>query len=234
MTMMHQRHLRVRPRRAFTLIEVTVTIAIIMVLAGLIVAAGVGVLRRQAVSSTENALAVLEAAYTEWKNLSGRDLTFGVVNEPNTNARYDVLDPNTYSEAEALFITQQVMAVLGRNPQVRDLLIQLNDERIKAVTVTINGQPTESYNLFDAWDNPIFFVFPGRAFVPGFDAPPGPDEDRTVRTIWEQRFGIAQRGRGYFISAGPSGSFGDPTFAPGTSARREFEDNLYSNPVIKP
>jgi type II secretory pathway pseudopilin PulG len=61
----------------------------------------------------------------------------------------------------------------------------------------------------DAWGNRVAFVFPGRAYRFGSE-PPGslPDPDGSVRTPYENVFGVCTNGRICMVSAGPDGLFG--------------------------
>lgn len=221
-------------RRGFTLIELTVVIGIILLLVGLVVAAGVGVVKQQNVSRTQNALEVLNSAYTEWKRLSGRDITFGIDDVPVPGARYEIQDPDAWSEADQLRVTREVMCLIGRTPQVQEILAALSDEKIKQVQINYGGQPLPSWDLFDDWDRPVYFVPPGRKWVNGVDNPALRDTDGTVRHAAEQILGVAPNQSGYFISAGPNTDFGDFFASADSPARANAEDNIYSVEVERP
>jgi type II secretory pathway pseudopilin PulG len=63
--------------------------------------------------------------------------------------------------------------------------------------------------LVDPWGNRIAFVFPGRTYRFGADSDLGlPDPDGTVRTQYEQVFGVCANRRICLVSAGPDGLFG--------------------------
>lgn len=230
--MMHRRTHNSR-RRGFTLIELTVVIGIILLLVGLVVAAGVGVVKKQSVSQTQNALDILNSAYTEWKRLSGRDLTFGIDGQPVPNARYEIQDPDALTEPNMLTVTRQAMYLMGRTPQVQEILAQLSDDQIRSAPIVFNGQNVSTWDLFDSWDRPIYFVPPGRPWANG-DDPALRDTDGTIRHSFEQGLGVAPNRSGYFLSAGPDQTFGNAFASADTQARTQSEDNIYSAEVERP
>ncbi len=221
-------------RRGFTLIELTVVIGIILLLVGLVVAAGVGVVKQQSVSQTQNSLEILNSAYTEWKRLSGRDITFGIDGIPGGTARYDVQDPDVWSENTQLNVTREVLFILARSSQVQEILAQLSDDQIKQFDHDSNQLTPQYLDVLDSWDRPILFVPPGRAWVNGVDDPALRDTDGTVRHEAEQVLGAASNRSGFFVSAGPDQVFGNVFASADTAARTQAEDNIYSTEVEKP
>jgi type II secretory pathway pseudopilin PulG len=91
----------------------------------------------------------------------------------------------------------------------------------------------------DAWGNRIAFVFPGRAFRFGSDAGL-PDPDGTVRTPYENVFGVCTNRRICLVSAGADGLFGLPgeitPAAQDTVTARAISaaDNIYLYPLDPP
>jgi prepilin-type N-terminal cleavage/methylation domain-containing protein len=63
----------------------------------------------------------------------------------------------------------------------------------------------------DTWGNRVAFVLPGRAYRFGAEAPGAlPDADGSVRTPYEETFGVCSNRRIGMVSAGPDGLFGVP------------------------
>jgi type II secretory pathway pseudopilin PulG len=103
-----------------------------------------------------------------------------------------------------------------------------------------------SLTVLDAWGKPIRAVHPGRVFNALAQHPYGPvtdvgvaDPDGTVRTAFEDRYGVAQGRKVYFVSAGPDGQFGNLHLTVGQSSLTPAQqtdvnaagDNVYSYEV---
>jgi type II secretory pathway pseudopilin PulG len=93
----------------------------------------------------------------------------------------------------------------------------------------------------DAWGNRIAFVFPGRAYRFGSEAPGSlPDPDGTVRTPYENVFGVCTNRRICLVSAGADGLFGVPgEITPGaqdtvTARAISAADNIFLYPLDPP
>jgi len=91
--------------------------------------------------------------------------------------------------------------------------------------------------VLDAWDRPIRVVHPGREWQPTdvFANPPfnsAPDADGTIRTPYENVYGVCVNARPFFVSSGPDRAFGDLS---GNAINVEAaSDNIYSYEVQKP
>jgi hypothetical protein len=59
------------------------------------------------------------------------------------------------------------------------------------------------------------------------------DDDGTLRTEFENRYGICLNRKIVFVSAGPDGDFGDLQLnnSPSTPVNSAADDNMYSAPV---
>jgi prepilin-type N-terminal cleavage/methylation domain-containing protein len=86
------------------------------------------------------------------------------------------------------------------------------------------------HTVLDAWDRPIRVIHPGRPHDPN-DLIATVDDDGTVRTPYEDQYGIARNARVLFISGGPDGRFGDISAADGTPMKEATRDNIYSYEV---
>ena len=99
------------------------------------------------------------------------------------------------------------------------------------VVIVFPGRRAYEEDRDDDYDAPI----PGESTTDGFapDYPIVVDSDGTIRTPFEQKYGICRNQRALLVSAGPDGKFGnrfaDPTA--GGDEQKAFEqsaDNIYS------
>ena len=224
-----------RPARGFSLVELTVVIGIVVLLAGLTISAGTAVVRNAEHRATETALVQLDAAVREWELLADRKLTWA---EPGEQAEVHAVTP------EVLIITE-ILDVVTRNAASRDLIAHIDPDlvyRYEDDTAPWLSSPMEmsevndrfigSLTVLDAWGTPVYATHPGRAWVP--DDGPDRDDDGTIRTRNEKDYGISPNRRIVFVSAGPDQRFGLPAeFYPlDMQAMREARlDNIYSIPV---
>ncbi len=229
-----RRHARRRMcRGAFTLIEMVIVIGIIVVLAGLTLAVSVAVTQGAEIRQTEATIELLNAALREWESQSDRQVTFGVPNQPFTNARYDIVEPSGIGPDEMNQMTGELMTILGRNASAREIVARITPDFVDRY-VDSNG--VEHMLIRDAWGEPIVAVFPGREWVFNPDSGDGVirDADGTIRTVFEEGCGVAVNRQICFLSAGPDGLIGDLGAAPDTPKFAEAQDNLYSYAPINP
>ena len=106
---------------------------------------------------------------------------------------------------------------------------------------TAGPRDSSRSEFVDPWSNRIAFVFPGRAYRFGSE-PAGslPDADGTVRTPYENVFGVCTNRRICLVSAGADGLFGLPgeitPAAQDTVTARAISaaDNIYLYPLDPP
>lgn len=254
-----------RDRAGFTLIELLVVIGIILLLVALTLTVGTGMLRQSEVRETQNTLQILEIALSEWERGVDRQVLYGKSRvgasnngEPCGPEQYEleqvVVWPNDLAvgDLQALQTTDNLWALLGRSTTVRELLARVNPDFLRELDPAnpqgldlahLNG--SLSYRILDSWGNPIIAVMPGRRHnrqCEGNDytVDSRPDADGTIRTAFENRYGTATDRRVFFVSAGPSGVFGDlhldialPNLGPAQlDGVDDASDNLYSYPVF--
>lgn len=266
------RLMTVRGRTGFTLIEMLVVIAIILLLVALTVTVGRGVLRQSEVRETENTLRLLDLAVQEWELSLDRQLMYGKNDEPcyderdERDERYELQQDFSWNhtwgnEASAVrdaeWTTDRMWAIFSRTPGVREVITRVNpayvaalnddgavDERVQMHGNDMPNGLQPSFRFLDAWDRPIIAVLPGRRYNRSCDGSnytvgnnERHDADGTIRTPFENRFGVAADRRIYFVSAGPDGVFGDlrldRSIAEVLEAdARAAQDNIYSYPVV--
>ncbi len=163
---------------------------------------------------------------------------------------------------EALRQTDILWSILSRTASSREILARINPDYLQELDPDndpqnelehLNGRI--GYRILDPWGNPILAVMPGRRsnndcdeddycdedmVPPHSDLDHCPDDDGTIRTPFENHFGIAVNNRIFFVSAGPNGQFGG-LFLMRSSGnlndkhKREIAraaDNIYSREII--
>ena len=150
------------------------------------------------------------------------------------------------------------LAVMGKNPACAGILAKADPKLVRAVvcvTGAAGGAPVEQvFNMtefIDPWGQQVLLVFPGRRYYEedredDYDAPiPGEidafnpdypialDSDGTIRTPFEQKYGVCRNQKPLMVSAGPDGKFGNRFADPnlGGDQQRAYEqsaDNIYS------
>ncbi len=230
-------------RLSFTLIELVVTVAIIVLLAGLLVSAGSAVLQQAERRRTEAALELLSAAVREWETSADRKLTWW-------EWYYDggSLPPGAYDIAhgdlEQLILSEILRVVLRAEP-ARAIFARIEPE----LAVALDGanlpawidEPAEislvqswgdALTVLDAWGTPIYATHPGRPWAPEDGDNPPRNDDGTIRTWNELRYGACRNREVVFVSAGPDRRFGlpeeFPPEAPPEAVLGARRDNLYS------
>jgi type II secretory pathway pseudopilin PulG len=241
----HSPLLRARSRRhasgGFSLLELMIVVAIIIILVSLTLAVITPVLLKNEERVTRGVLSQLDAAITEWETSVQRRVTF-----PNSAAEssaagtvWDVIfDPPLPATAAAPFTgtyaiqfrrTARLLELVSQEPKAREIISKIpsaNLTNIRRATAAANGdQYMDAKGVVDAWGTPIVAVFPGRDWKSTDPATIIKDFDGTIRCVAEDGTTPATTGWGVcrnrvvmFVSAGP-----DQLFL-GVNAA----DNLYS------
>lgn len=230
---------RTRPAAGFSLLELTIVIGIILLLAALVVAVSTAVIAANEKRNTQNTLAVLDAAMKEWERQVDRPVTFQ--NATGETGAWDVvLDPTITVLGIPAAVTQYngtgdlqkhrrrtvaLIELLAKQPDVETVLARLPEDTLRRVrTATTPVQYANSKEVLDAWGNTILAIFPGRAFRTGDGGTP--DADGSIRTVSESTSPRFCRNRQVlFVSAGPDGILLDNG---STASVDESADNLYS------
>ncbi|MDY7108926.1 MAG: type II secretion system protein [Planctomycetota bacterium] len=227
-------------RRAFTLVELIVTIGVIAFLTGLTVSATVALVQRAEVHKTEDIIRLLDLAQREWELTADRKLSWG--DDPN---RHDI-----WSDREFTLIITELLGVIQRNQRVKDMIAKIDPDLIfiyeeGEMPAWIPPGAEDQYEQFiggmtilDAWGVPIYATHPGAPAGPGT---PIVDPDGTEQTRNEQYYGIARDRRVCFISAGPDQRFGLYSEFTGMygeelqeALKEARKDNIYSYPTEVP
>ncbi|HUO06993.1 MAG TPA: prepilin-type N-terminal cleavage/methylation domain-containing protein [Phycisphaerae bacterium] len=134
-----------KPTRAFTLIEIMVTIAIILILAVILLAVGGNVRRNAQISATR----------TELQGLAGLVERFQQDNpaSPIQTTLYNN-DASSYSQAypKAPATTNYVDALYA-DPNTRDPLMRICGDNLK-----LRGSPSQTSMILDHFGRPISFI----------------------------------------------------------------------------
>jgi len=224
--------------RGFTMVEMLIVIGVILLLTALTLMVTTGFVRSSQVRETENTMRVLETALSEWELAAGRQITYGWPDTPVVDAIYDVDQEHieTQGAAPAFHFDDTVfelVGIIGRTRSARDIMANIDPEFL--LELADPDDPTQSRNgVRDPWDKPFRVVFPGRLWVQSDTGVLVRDEDGTVRTLMEQRHGIAVDRRILLVCAGPDGTWGDLQLdEPDPNARDQnllelAADNIYS------
>jgi prepilin-type N-terminal cleavage/methylation domain-containing protein len=239
-----------RAPRGFTLVEMLVVIGLITLLASLTMAVTRRFVEQSENRSTKVTLRLLEATLREWEMTADRQLRWWDVQD-EADFR-DLAD--LHGDVPDVFLLTELLEVVRRPRASRDLLAQIDPSflhtyRAGDVSPWISyeaqywyGEFIDQLTVLDAWDTPIYAMHPGRIWQEADrDLFGDPDEDGTIRTPNENRYGIAPGRQVVFISAGPDGHFGLPDEFPHEygvellDAQRDASvDNLYSVRVFVP
>jgi prepilin-type N-terminal cleavage/methylation domain-containing protein len=185
---------RTSSRRAFTLVEMVVTVGVIVILTALTVSATVALSRKSDVTQTENTVRLLDMALSEWETQMDRKLTWGVRGVPYAQSNYDVSDgtPHIFSLSEVLRPIRRADAVKSVMAQIKPEFIYVYnsnnpdlpvpqwlpetpdpDEPDPFVqggsnprSVYLDGGADGEFAVLDAWGVPIRAVHPGRSHDP--------------------------------------------------------------------
>jgi len=258
----HARIRRRRTHRAFTLIELLITIGVIIILTAMTVSATVALVRRAEIDRTRTVLRLLDMALAEWQAQAGRTPSWGANPLPPNPPIFDIGDGTPH-----VFTVSEVLRRIGTNDAVKTILTRIDPDltyvyqQSKPIPQWLptvpdpddpdpfldmanprylveSGLADGSVAVLDAWGVPIRAVHPGRLHEEG-DAGQ-PDVDGTIFLCdtncdgWnEQIYGRVESRRLYFVSAGPDGKFGNLGSAD-ERMRGQAEDNLYSYRVGEP
>ncbi|MCP4837458.1 MAG: type II secretion system protein, partial [Phycisphaera sp.] len=134
----------------------------------------------------------------------------------------------------------RLFQMMARTEAAEEIIAKLDPALFLPVRMA-NGLPLPNNQslstLVDPWGATIAVVFPGRKWRQAdFDQfGTERDEDGTIRTNLERKFGICRDGRILFVSAGPDGDVGCIGCDTGLSLRFEATiDNVYSYTPEKP
>ncbi len=226
--------MRIRHARGFTLVEMTIVIGIVILLAGLTLAVTVSVVQGSEVRQTELTIRLLDAAIQEWEAQADRQVTFGIDGQPYDQFEvYEIRQPDNGAPDESELVTRKLMAILLRSQGSKQILAQINPEFTRFDKVDHDDDGTadvETLIVTDAWGNPLAAVLPGRVWVNddfgNFDYVRNPDG--TIQTETEEFCGIANNRVICFVSAGPDGELGNLHPDANEDAHKLAQDNLYS------
>jgi len=235
-------HQRIRAARSgFTLVEMVVVISIIVMLVGLTVGVSVILSRKSEERETESILKLLDLAMTEWETASERTLTFGDPTQPPTNAVYD-FDEAYYvvtDEPKQAELISRVLSAVSRNADTKNILKQISGDYFVSEPDPPAGANATRLTVKDPWDNNLRVVFPGRLFRDGNEAAGViRDNDGTIRTVAELRYGICVNRKICFLSMGSDSLAGDLQLDTAAAAVTQVEidqtaDNLYSYDLLR-
>ncbi len=236
-----------KPARGFSLVELTVVIGIVVLLAGLTLSAGTAVVRNAEQRSTMTALTQLDTAVREWELQADRKLRWWqqYYDDPTSSAGSDVR-----SLTREVLILTEILEAIRHTETVQQILAQIDPELVyqyRDDTAPWLDEPMEKFQVnnrfiggltvLDAWGTPIYATHPGSLWV---SDPPVSfldwerDPDGTIRTYNEEHYGIAPNRRIVFVSAGPDQRFGLLGEFPPQETEAMLEarrDNIYSVPV---
>ncbi len=222
-------------RRAFTLVEMTIVIGIVILLAGLTLAVSVSVVLGSEIRQTELTVRLLDSAIQEWQTQADRSISFGKLNQPFGGETYEILEPGPpVDESAAGLVTRKLLATMMRPESIRQILAQIDPEFIERDVVDHDDDTStpdvETMIVSDAWGNPCIAVLPGRSWVVGDDTTFSyfRDDDGTIQTEIEAICGVAVNRQICFVSAGPDGKFGMRNAGAQSVEFEQTRDNLYS------
>ena len=185
-------------RRAFTLVEMTIVIGIVILLAGLTLAVSVSVVQGSEIRQTELTIQLLDSAIQEWQTQADRSVTYGKPDEPfDREESYEILQPNSPDESAAILVTKKLLAIIMRPESIRQILAQIDPEFTEHNEFDHDDDGTtvevETMIVSDAWGNPYIAVLPGRLWVVGDDTNFNydRDDDGSIQTEIEKMCGVA-------------------------------------------
>lgn len=217
-------------RRAFTLVEMTIVIGIIVLLAALTLAVSVAVVEGAEVRQTKSTIRLLDEAIHEWEAMADRQVTYGIPNQP-PGSSYEIQMPDPHDHDLALLRTSELLTIISRSAPIKQILSNINADFVEQYQDPYDPTITRM-RLRDAWGEPIVAVFPGRKWVPGDTY--FKDADGTIRTPLEEICGGAANRQICFVSAGPDGRFGNLSMDVDDPDFELAQDNVSSYPPVIP
>ncbi len=241
-----------RSAKGFSLVEMTVVIGLIVLLAGLTLSGSAAVLRHSEQRQTRTVLAQLDGAITEWELQADRKLSWWQL-PPDSLEDYDARE--VHSNTPEVLIITEILDVVMRSATIRQIIAGIDPELIyhygddtapwldeQQEIPQVNDRFVGSITVLDAWGTPIYATHPGRLWTEQ-DAEGiytlDRNQDGTIYTGNEEDYGIAPNRRIVFVSAGPDGLFGltqeflHLSQLARPDARDEARrDNIYSIPPV--
>lgn len=191
--------------RAFTLIEILIVIGIISVLISIVLAVGSALGQSTEIKQTRSTMLILQGALDEWETSADRQLSWGINGVPGVadgfprDAVYDMqVEEPPGSPRKHVYLLTEMLGTIGSSTAIRDLLVQIDDDRFPIYNSANTMAPAWIRNLpdnepdpdagdweaewqsrrwdgepavLDAWEHPIRFVHAGRLWStdPWFD-----------------------------------------------------------------
>ena len=200
-----------RMHRAFTLIELTITIVVILILATIALSIGNQVLSKSETDETRSALAVAASALHEWTENLGRPLTYGSTDPGWTYLlsgmgdagvyQYDVNIPGSLlgnigvdqllesRERDLHEATEElgrsVWDRVSGHEGSRDILAKIDEELL----MVEDEGGVRIACLHDSWGNPVMVVFPGRTWRTDGNGPDYNDAETPGLGTWRDADG---------------------------------------------
>lgn len=192
--------IRSRIARGFSLVELMIVIAIIIVLIGLVLAVSTALLRKSEERVTRNVMQSLDLAVREWERQVDRPVTFqhavaetGAWDVPYnptltsaTKAGWpsgEGLLPPPYNTSLRAQRSLWFYDLIAQHSTAADILSKIPEDHYRRTrTTAANPVYFTLREVLDGWGNPIYAVFPGRLWGTGPSADTNPaDIDGTMR-----------------------------------------------------
>ena len=143
--------------RGFTLIELVVVIAIILLLLGLTLSAGLAIRKQSEVRETENILRLLDTAMQEWQRIAERPLSWGEDDTPIIGIRYDLQGKiGAFPLTPEILVITELLGVINRPDQVNNIIAQI--EKQQSAWIEIPDPPKGKSLFIKEWDYNTVFI----------------------------------------------------------------------------